>query len=854
MLTESFLQGNRGVRAAAAFSRNLRRIVITSLLALASATAASAQSYHGSLRGMLQDSAGNALPKATLLLVNEATNIKRETIANMNGEYSFEKIDPGRYSLEVSLDGFKKLEHAGVVVETQQQITLDLMLEIGNITETVIVKDTVPLIESANASVGQVIPKQFLSDLPNTGRNPFSLAAISPNYIPAGNPTFNRQQDQSGSSQISLAGGPVRGNNYLLDGVPIADIGNRAVIIPSFESIQELKLQVNNYDAEAGRTGGGVFNVTARSGTNQIHGSLFGFIRPNPLQANNFFNNRNGIRRPNADFGLYGGSFGGPVSLPKIYKGKDKTFFWMAFEGYRMQSFLSETFTVPTALERLGNFSETKNGGLPITIYNPLTTRTVNGQLVRDQFPGNVIPLNQQDPVGRALLQFFPQPNRAADASGRNNYAATSTLNDRADQQTFKLDHSFGSWYKVAGTYLRYGSREPVADFYNNIANPGGSLLFRHVDALALNNVFTLNDRTILSVRYGYNTFGDNVHTQSAGFNPAQLGFAQKFVADIAFKKFPAISTGGAYGSPSQGALGSAAPNERRWYSQNFLVGLGELKGRHSLKTGFDYRRLSLDFYNIGQASGSFTFTRAFTQGPNPNAATTQGGNELASMLLGTVASGNSQLVTPLSVYINYFAGYAQDDFRLSQKLTLNFGIRYEYEQGLQERDNQLTVGFDPSAGFPVNAPGIDVHGGLIFAGVSGAPTQQVRPQKKKLGPRIGFAWALDGKTTIRGGYGILWAPAIFSLGPTVDGYGALGFSAVTNMVTSLDGGLTPSNYLSNPFPNGLLRPSGSSRGLLTQVGQNVSFVDQNRQAAYMQQYSLDVQRELPGSIALTIG
>src|SRR4030095_762217 len=247
-----------------------------------------------------------------------------------------------------------------------------------------------------------------------------------------------------------LAGGPVRGNNYLLDGVPIADIGNRAVIIPSFESIQELKLQVNNYDAEAGRTGGGVFNVTARSGTNQIHGSLFGFIRPNPLQANNFFNNRNGIRRPNADFGLYGGSFGGPVSLPKIYKGKDKTFFWMAFEGYRMQSFLSETFTVPTALERLGNFSETKNGGLPITIYNPLTTRTVNGQLVRDQFPGNVIPLNQQDPVGRALLQFFPQPNRAADASGRNNYAATSTLNDRADQQTFKLDHTFGTRYKVS--------------------------------------------------------------------------------------------------------------------------------------------------------------------------------------------------------------------------------------------------------------------------------------------------------------------------------------------------------------------------------------------------------------------
>jgi trimeric autotransporter adhesin len=276
--------------------------------------------------------------------------------------------------------------------------------------------------------------------------------------------------------------------------------------------------------------------------------------------------------------------------------------------------------------------------------------------------------------------------------------------------------------------------------------------------------------------------------------------------------------------------------------------------GRHNLKAGFDYRKLSLEFNNIGQASGSFTFTRGFTQGPNPNAATTAGGNELASLLLGAVASGNSQLVTPLSVYVNYFGGYAQDDFRLSQKLTLNFGLRYEYEQGLQERDNQLTVGFDPTIAFPVQPAGMNLKGGLIFAGLNGAPTQQTRAQKNKFGPRVGFAYQYNEKTTIRGGYGILWAPAIFNLSPTVDGYGALGFSAVTNMVTTLDGGLTPANFLSNPFPSGLLRPTGSSLGQLTQAGQPISFVDQNREAAYLQQYSLDIQRELPANIALTVG
>jgi trimeric autotransporter adhesin len=818
------------------------------------ATFAHGQSYQGGLRGALHDNAGNALSNVTLSLTNEATGLTRTTVTNASGEYVFDRVDPGKYKLEATSGGFKKLERSGVVIETQQQLLLDLLMEVGDVTETVVITDDAPLIERGNASVGQVITKQFLSDLPNTGRNPFSLAAISPNYVPAGNPTFNRQQDQSGSSQISLAGGPVRGNNYLLDGVPIADIGNRAVIIPTFEAIQELKMQVNNYDAEAGRTGGGVFNVTSRSGSNQLHGSLFGFLRPNPLQANNFFNNRSGIKRPDADYGLYGGSVGGPVYIPKIYNGKDKTFFWLAMEGYRMQSFLSETLTVPTELERQGNFSQTRNGGQPVMIYDPLTTRIVNGQLVRDPFPNNIIPLDRQDAVGRALMQFFPKPNRPGDASGRGNYAATSTLDDRADQQTFKLDHNFASWHKASATYLRYGSREPVADFYNNIANPGGSLLFRNVDALAVNNVFTLNETTLLSVRYGYNTFDDNVDTVSAGFDPAQLGFAQSFVSDVAFLKFPAIGTGGAYGSPSQGALGSAAPNRRRWYSHNFLTGVSKLLGRHSLKAGFDYRKLSLDFYNIGQASGSFTFTRAFTQGPNPNAATTAGGNELAGLLLGAVAGGSSQLVTPLSVYVNYFGGYAQDDFRLSQKLTLNFGLRYEYEQGLQERDNQITVGFDPTAAFPVQPAGMSVKGGLVFAGVNGAPTQQTRPQKAKFGPRVGFAYQYNEKTTVRGGYGVLWAPAIFNLGPTVDGYGALGFAAVTNMVTSLDGGLTPANYLSNPFPNGLLRPTGSSLGPLTQVGQNLSFVDQNREAAYMQQYSLDIQRELPGNVALTVG
>jgi hypothetical protein len=299
-----------------------------------------AQSYHGGLRGAVTDNNGKALGGATLTLVNEQTNVSRPTVTNEAGEYVFDRVDPGKYKISATLAGFKKTDRTGVVVETQQQVTLDLMLAVGDVTETVVITGDAPLIETPNPSTGTLLSKQALSDLPNAGRNPFILSAITPNVIPAGNPTFNRQQDQSGSSQISLAGGPVRGNNYIIDGVPITDLVNRAIIIPSLEAVQEVKVQVNTYDAEAGRTDGGFFNTLARSGSNDPHGSLFGFLRPSALGANNFFNNRNGIEKPDTPYKLYGGSLGGPVKLPWLCDGKDRTFFWAAFEGYRQETFL----------------------------------------------------------------------------------------------------------------------------------------------------------------------------------------------------------------------------------------------------------------------------------------------------------------------------------------------------------------------------------------------------------------------------------------------------------------------------------------------------------------------------------
>ena len=439
------------------------RQILSVMLALGIMVAGTqAQGFQGALRGGVKDKEGQMLPGATLTLTNQATNVSRTTVANDSGEYVFDRVDPGKYKLSANLNGFKKADRTDVLVETQQQLALDFTLEVGNVIETVIITGDVPLMETATASTGTVLGKQVLDDLPNSGRNPFMLSALTPNVIPAGNPTFNRQQDQSGSSQISLAGGPVRGNNYIIDGVPITDLVNRAVVIPSLEAVQEVKVQVNTYDAEAGRTGGGFFNTLARSGNNDFHGSLFGFVRPSALQANNFFNNRNGIAKPNAPYKLYGGSFGGPVKLPWLYNGKDRTFFWAAFEGYRMDTFLSESFNVPTALERKGDFSQSA-----FTVTDPTT-----GQ----PFANKIIPENRRDKAGYNLAQYFPLPNGTG-----NKYTATSTLSDRADQQTLKFDHEVTKNFNTSAFYAHYGSREPEAEYYKNIANPGGTLLFRNV-------------------------------------------------------------------------------------------------------------------------------------------------------------------------------------------------------------------------------------------------------------------------------------------------------------------------------------------------------------------------------------
>ena len=425
----------------------MQRISLLSVAAISLGLAAllSGQAFQGSLRGRIADSNDAIIPLAKVTLIDQATSVASSTLTNPQGEYSFPVVNPGTYVLEVEAPGFKKLEQKGIVISTQTAAVQDAKLEIGTLSETVNVEaDAVPLIETAEASTGQVLDRQMLEDLPNLGRNPYILARLSEAVVWTGNPKFDRMEDQSGSSQISIAGGPLQTNNYTLDGISITDSTNRAVIIPDEEAVQEMKVQANTYDAEMGRTGGGVFNTTLRSGSNRMPGSLFGTIQQTDWLANNFFANRAGQARPEQPFKNYGDSLGGPIRIPKIYDGRNKTFFYVATEGYRQFDAASGTLSVPTALERIGNFSQslsTQKNGLSQVMYDPLSTNLTTG--ARTAFANNIIPATQLSQIGLNLASFYPQPNGPTTYYGQPNYTYTVRTQDRADQGTFKLDQQF---------------------------------------------------------------------------------------------------------------------------------------------------------------------------------------------------------------------------------------------------------------------------------------------------------------------------------------------------------------------------------------------------------------------------
>jgi hypothetical protein len=846
---------------------------------LASAAGLDAQTFTGGLRGVVRDANG-VIPGVTVLLTNEDTNQSRDTVTNEVGQYNFPAVASGTYSVKTQLTGFKTFDHHGLRVATQQFVTLDVLLEPGSLQETITVTGEGALVDTATASTGGTLDRRQLEQLPSPGRNAFLIGVTVPTVNPVGDPQFNRQQDQTNASRVSLGGGGVRANNYLLEGVPITELRGRAIANPTIEAIAEVKVQVHTYDAEMGRTGGGVFNVSARSGTNDYHGSGFYQTRPVWGQNLNFFSARDGQTKDStgiADsyYRLYGGSFGGPVF-------RNQTFFWLASEGYRSLTTRGLQYVWPTARQRSGDFSRTTSGGVPVRLFNPWCRggvasarcpATGTGSLATGgEFVNAIIPRGHPaaNTVGFNVINAWPTQTVGGKPIGDNedgnpNVSDTARIVDAADMFTLKLDHRFSRKWALSGFYLYNKTDEPGSGIMpadsQYIENQAEffTTLRRRPHVLAINATNILNDSTVLTFRYGWQTWQDQTDTATYTPGLGSLGFSPTYLNAInpeGLQTFPELLF------DDIDDVGGWGGDRTRWTGPYaFNATMTKLLGTHSLKAGADARRLGIK--TTAETSpntaglylaGSFSFDRLFT---SQNGV---GGSEFASLFLGLPVDGAVPFNRGEGDWFARYAGaFVQDDWRVNAKFTLTYGVRFEHEDGLREVENRQTVAFDQNAVNPLDGvvpkagtalAGRTLRGGLIFAGVGGAPEEQGNLPAVKVAPRIGFTFAHDPRTVIRGGYGTFYAPWQYNQ----TNHGQIGFSRTTNLSQSSAGSDVPITTLDNPFPSGLQQPVGSSLGLLTGVGGNINYVDQNKGAPIVHQYSVDLQRELPGEMAITIG
>ena len=783
----------------------LRRIALAvevSIFVLTCAEAGAGQGFQGGLRGAIRD-AGGGVPGAAVTLTNEDTNLARATFSNAQGEYAFAAVEPGSYRVKVTMAGFKTIERSAVRIGTQSFLVLDLGLEVGSLQESITVSGQTPLIETANASHGTVLDRAMLETLPAPGRAAFLMAVSIPTVIASGDGQFNRQQDQSNASFLSLGGGPRRGNNYTIDGVAITDILNRAVANPTMEALDDVKVQVHTYDAEMGRTGGGVFNTTMRSGTNTLRGT--GFFQTRPLwgQVNNYFSELAGRPKPDSVYYLGGGGIGGPIV-------RNKTFFFVAAENYHDVQSRSVSTAFPTAAERRGDFSRLTNAaGQPVTIYDPLT---------RQPFPGNIIPADRINPVAAAITGYLPLPDVDVD-NGTNNYTRTAEINNNFQQEyTFKAEHKFSDNVSLTGFYLYNRTDEPDANYFEvglngatRFADPNDYLLKRRPQILALNNTWVLSNDSVLALRYGWTSFVDN-NTMTIDFDPAELGFSQTFLDQVDQTGGPKFPERLHYWLQRLRRDHSVIPHLQVLECQRELLEAGRPPYPQVR------RRLPQD-RRLPAQPGRFLRPFQFRQGVHVRDRSEQQQHhrrkrvrQLSPRLaLGQRCPAKHDDADDAARHLHELfrrlrPGRLAGELAPDAELRPAPRTRRRHARGRQqlhrrirprshERAVGVTIPADPVAGTPAR----QVSGGLMFAGVDGNDVAQGNQPALKWSPRAGVVYSLKPSTVLRAGYGLYWAPWNYPVPSSASSnYGQLGFTQ--NTVSPQTAG-TPTVSLTNPFP-----------------------------------------------------
>ena len=810
------------------------------------------QSATGSITGQVADQTSAVIPNAAVTLVDTATNVQRTVTSNSQGYYSLLLLPPADYSLTVKASGFSQFAQENIHLEVGLALKINATLKLGEAAQSVLVTDAPPAIETQTSSLGQVIDNQQVTDLPTNGRNSYSFAALVPGVLaPPGftHTAFDGYADQA----VSINGARPNMNIFLLDGgINTEPAFNGPGYFPSIDLVQEYKVQTNNFSAEFSNAAGGVINVVTKSGTNKIHGSAYEFYRSDTLSANDFFSDRLGVPKGVFKFNQFGGTVGGPIF-------HDRTFFFGNYEGFRQTSAGLYQTTVPTALQRNGDFSQTFDQvtGKLVPVYDPFSTRpdpANPGHFIRTQYPGNII--TNINPVAKALLAYYPLPNTPGTGfNGANNFASKNSAINNKDEGSLRIDESISESKKLFGRVSQARATQPYANLFGSatpqllISNPNAKLDQYHQTQATIDFTDAIKPSLLVDFNTSIIRYTINRSLPGGGFDPAQLGLPSYFttLAGQHPSCFPTVVT------QSQTGLGGGCYVLKDAYQSYYdYLNLTKQLARHTIKFGGELQLGTLATERYFPAGPSFTFNNGFTQGPDAIFGTpgTTTGFGFASELAGTPAGGSVTIGPNQILHYRVYGGFIQDDWKVTPTLTVNAGIRYDYNRPFVETQNRI-ADFNPTAPSSLQVPGLTLKGGLEYPGVGSVPATMFDASNTNFAPRIGFAFSPMDKTVLRGGYGIFYGP-ITGAGFNGSAVPATGFLATTTEVTTLDGA-TPLNTLSNPFPQGFIQPSGSSQGLATSLGQAIVGSPRDRKTPYAQDWNLDVQQVLAKNVVLDI-
>jgi hypothetical protein len=820
------------------------------------------QEARGTLLGRVSDPTNAVIVGAKVEATNIETGVRYTSTTNGSGDYLLPFLIPGAYTITVETRGFRTYTRTGIAVRESERIAIDVTMQVGEASQSVEVGTETPILDTSTASIGQVMESRAILDLPTKDSMVLVMATLSPGvtFTPE-TAAYVRPFDTSSPSTMSIDGTRNGSNEFMVDGASNMQ-GQQIAYSPPQAAVEEFKVQTATFDAAFGFMPGAVVNMTLKSGTNTLHGQVNYFMQNPVLNANNYFRVTAG--KPHMRIHRTSASLTGPVDLPKIYNGHNKTFFMLAFEWiYSFDPSPWVVEAVPTLAERKGDFSSLLAVSPVYQIYDPFSTVPASGgRFSRMPLTRNIIPTNQINPVAAKIANLWDLPNQQGTADGTNNYTMGKNAQDTYDNELVRIDHNVSEKerFSVRTNFTQLQRPENVRQSLTD-----GDNFYRFNRGASVDNVYMASPRFFIDSRFTLTRFYTGFTPYQEGWDLASVGFSPAFLSQIKqldprALKFPNIN---ASGYSTLGGVNS--DNQQTYNTYEAAVNATNIIGSHTLRSGVAYRIYQLNAYDLGSSSGSLTFDSTWTGGPFNNSAPAPIGQGMASFIYGLPASGTFPINNNYAEQTRYWALYTQDDWKVSRKLTLSLGLRYELPSPLTERFNRSVRGFDPAAAIPIasqvlqnyaqspisQVPVIQfkVSGGLNFAGAGGLPRTLWNTSTKEFMPRVGFAYSVTPKTILRGGYGIYFEP----LGVINLQVNQTGFSSTTAFVGSLDNGQTYVANLANPFPGGLVAALGAEGGSSTFMGQNVSFFNPRLTNPYMQRWQFALQRQFPGRSLLEV-